>query len=187
VLEAVRRVRAANANAFYALDPVMGDREGGLYVAADLPSFFATEALALSDLVFPNAFELERLTGLEVRDVEDALAAADALRGRGAKLVVATGVEGSGAVAALAVAPEGAWAVETPRLAYRAHGTGDAFAALFLGHFCDRRAVPEALERAVAGVHGLVEATLEADELALIAAQDQAIRPSRSWPVRRLR
>ena len=187
VIEWVRRVKAVNPSALYALDPVMGDRDVGLYVAPDLPPFFAKEALALADLVFPNAFELEHLTGLAVRDLDGALAAADAVRGRGAKLVVTTGVEGTGTVATLAVGAEGAWAVETPRLAYRAYGTGDAFAALFLGHFCDGRAVPEALERAVAGVYGLVEATVGAEELALIAAQDQAVRPSRAWPVRRLR
>ncbi len=187
MVEVVRRVKAANPSALYVCDPVMGDRHVGLYVAPDLPPFLAEAALPLADLVFPNAFELEYLTGLEVRDVESALAAADVLRARGAKLVVATGVESARSVVTLAVTAEGAWAVKTPRLICRAHGTGDAFAALFLGHLCGGEAAPVALERAVAGVYALVEATLDADELALIAAQDQAVRPSRSWRARRLR
>ncbi len=187
VLEAVHRVKAVNPNALYALDPVMGDRDGGLFVTPDLPPFFAEAALPLADLAFPNAFELERLAGLEVRDLRSALDAADVLRGRGVKLVVTTGVEGSGNVATLAVSGEEAWSVETPRLPCRAHGAGDVLAALFLGHFCGGQAVPPALERAVAGVYALLEKTLEAEELTLIAAQDQAVRPSRSWPARRLR
>lgn len=187
VVEVMRRVKAANPNALYVCDPVMGDRNVGLYVAPDLPPFLAEVALPLADVVFPNAFELEHLTGVKVRDVESALAAADALRARGAKLVVATGVEPTGAIATLAVAAEGAWAVRTPRLPCRAKGTGDVFAALFLGHLCGGETAPVALERAVGGVYALIEATLDAEELALIAAQDQAVRPSRSWRADRLR
>ena len=45
----------------------------------------------------------------------------------------------------------------------------------------------EALTQAVGGVYAMIEATGEAAELALIAAQDQAVRPNRAWRARRLR
>ena len=87
----------------------------------------------------------------------------------------------------LAASAEEAWAVKTPRLQYGAFGTGDAFAALFTGHLLNGCSVQEALTLAVGGMYGLIEASQGRGELALIAAQDQAVRPSRSWRARRLR
>lgn len=187
MLDALARVRRANAGALYVCDPVMGDRNHGLYVAADLPRFFAEKALPLADLALPNAFELEHLTGLAVESVEQGVRAADEVRSWGPRLVVVTGIELDRAMATLAVSSDGAWAVKTPRLRYGAFGTGDAFTALFLGRLLNGAPVAEALALAVAGMYALVEASQGGNELALIAAQDQAVRPSRSWRARRLR
>jgi pyridoxine kinase len=187
MLEAVARVKRANPNAFYVCDPVIGDRNHGLYVAADLPRFFAEVALPAADLALPNAFELEHLTGAAITDLDSALRAADRLCALGPKLVVVTGIELGRAMTTLAASAEEAWAVKTPRLQYGAFGTGDAFAALFTGHLLNGCSVQEALTLAVGGMYGLIEASQGRGELALIAAQDQAVRPSRSWRARRLR
>src|SRR5262249_31804466 len=45
VLDAVARVRAANPNAIYACDPVMGDRGVGLFVKPDIPAIFSEQLL----------------------------------------------------------------------------------------------------------------------------------------------
>ena len=187
MLEAVARVKRANPNAFYVCDPVMGDRNHGLYVSIDLPRFFAEVALPKADLATPNAFELEELTGRTVRSLEEGLRAADELRARGPATVVVTGIESERSMGTLAVSPEGAWAVKTPRLRYGAFGTGDAFAALFLGRILNGVPLPDALALAVGGMYALIEASQGEGELALISAQDQAVRPSRSWRARRLR
>jgi pyridoxine kinase len=187
MLEAVARVKRANPKAFYVCDPVMGDRNHGLYVSSDLPRFFADAALPKADIATPNAFEAEELTGRTVRSVEEGLRAADELRQRGPATVVITGIESERAMATLAVSPEGAWAVKTPRLRYGAFGTGDAFAALLLGRLLNGAALPDALALAVAGMYALIEASQGEGELAIISAQDQAVRPSRSWRARRLR
>src|SRR5262249_1876727 len=63
VLDAVRRVRAGNPNALSACDPVMGARGVGLFVKPDVPPIFSEHLLPVADLCFPNAFELEQLTG----------------------------------------------------------------------------------------------------------------------------
>ena len=84
-------------------------------------------------------------------------------------------------LAVVAAGPEGAWAVETPRLPIEATGCGDAVAALFLGWLLKGKAVSEALAVTVAAIWGVVEATVRAGggELALIAAQDELVAPSR--------
>jgi len=69
---------------------------------------------------------------------------------------------------------EGTWLVTTPRLAIAPGGTGDAFSALFLGHYLRAADTGLALERAVSAMFELVERTEAngADELSLVAAQD---------------
>ena len=187
VAEVVRLVKGANPDALFVCDPVIGDRHPGLYVPADLPAAFVATVLPLADIALPNAFELEHLTGTPIHGIETALAAAEALRAVGPRTVVATGVAADDRMSTLAISEEGAWVVDTPRLPCRASGTGDAFAALFLGHFCNEAPIEEALTRAVSGIYALVEATGGGEELAIIAAQDQAVRPSRSWSARRFR
>jgi pyridoxine kinase len=187
VEEAVRGVKHANPEAIFVCDPIMGDRHSGLYVAADIPAAFAEKLLPLADIALPNGFELEHLTGRSVHDVESAVLAADRLRGLGVRTVIATGIGASNAVSTLAVSDDSAWVVETARLACRASGTGDAFAALLLGHLCTGMSIADAFTRSVSGVYSLIEATGEGAELAVIAAQDQAVRPSRLWSARRLR
>jgi len=187
MLEAVARVKRANPKAFYVCDPVMGDRNHGLYVSVELPRFFKEVALPKADMATPNAFELEELTGRPVRSLEEGLRAADELRALGPATVVVTGIEIERSMATVAVSPEGAWAVKTPRLRYGAFGTGDAFAALLLGRILNGVPLPDALALAVGGMYALIEASQGEGELALISAQDQAVQPSRSWRARRLR
>ena len=73
------------------------------------------------------------------------------------------------------------WEVETPRLPIEATGCGDAVAALFLGWLLKGKSVPEALAATIAAIYGVIEATIRSGggELALVAAQDELVSPSR--------
>ena len=189
LLDIVARVKGANPRALFCCDPVMGDVGLGYYVRAGIPEFFRDRALALADVVTPNRFELEWLTGGPVRDLADAARAVAALRLRGPGIVLATSLEtDADRVAAVAAGPDGIWAVETPLLPIEATGCGDAVAALFLGRLLRGAAVPEALAATIAAIYGVIEATLRSGggELALVAAQDELISPSRPVPVQRL-
>jgi pyridoxine kinase len=189
LLDIVARVKAANPRALFCCDPVMGDIGLGCYVRAGIPEFFRDRALALADIVTPNRFELEWLTGAEVTSLAEAGRAAESLQQSGPRIVLATSLDSdSDQVAAVAAGPDGVWAVETPRLPIEATGCGDAVAALFLGWLLKGAAVPEALGATIAAVYGVIEATMRAGggELALIAAQDQLVSPSRPVSVRRL-
>ena len=67
ILHAVARVREANPNAIYCCDPVIGDVEEGVYVREGIEEFLRDHALPQADIATPNRFELERLTGLDLR------------------------------------------------------------------------------------------------------------------------
>ena len=188
IAEAVSKVRAANADALFCLDPVMGEKETGLYVDAGIPEIITDRLLPLADILTPNPFELEYLSGKPVETLDQALIAADSLRERGPEIVICTSYALAGdaldRVATLAVTGAGAWRVETPLFKIPDHlsGTGDAFAAIFLARYLDTGSVPRALSHAVSTIYGLIRSTLEADpdadELHLIAAQEEIVAPS---------
>ena len=74
-----RKVRAANPKAIWCCDPVLGDIDTGIYVKPGIDAFFRDRALPAADLITPNHFELEHLTGRKVATLDEALAAARSL------------------------------------------------------------------------------------------------------------
>ena len=187
-LAAVARTRAANPAALWCCDPVMGDAGTGLYVDPALPDWFRDRAVPRADIVTPNGFELGLLVGRPVATVADALAAARAVRAAGPGIVLCTSLAGTAAtdaeVVALAVTDAGAFVVRVPRLTDAPHGAGDLLTALFLGRFLESRDLAAALSLAVSAVHGVIAASLAAgaDELVLVAAQNEIVAPSRLFP-----
>ncbi len=179
VLDAVGRVRAANPKAIYACDPVMGDRGVGLFVKPDVPAIFSEQLLPAADLCFPNAFELEFLTAGSTDRLEDALAAADALRLRmraGAVVVLTSMLRADrpeGRIEVLAAGADAAWLIDAPYHSGPPHGAGDCFAALFVGHYLKSRSIEDALARSVSAIHAVLAASTGEAELRIIATQDQ--------------
>jgi pyridoxine kinase len=192
VLRAVARTRVARPDALYLCDPVIGDDHSGVFVAAGIPEAIRNRLLPVADIVTPNRFELAHLSGRAVESLDNMLAAAADLRARGPRLVVATGLTLPDQPERLAVLADKAsetWLVTTPRHPVNLGGTGDAFSALFLGHHLSTGDLRLALERAVAAIYALVERTHAsgADELRLVAAQDELLAPEHLFPAMRLR
>jgi pyridoxine kinase len=189
LLDIVARVKEANRRAVFCCDPVMGDHDTGWYVGGGVREFFRAEAIASADIVTPNRFELEWLTGRRIESLAEAGEAALALRERGPGIVLVTSLEPApDRVAIVAAGPEGSWAAETPRLPIAATGCGDAVAALFLARLLLGQPLPEALAATAAAIYAVVEATLAAGggELALVAAQSELAQPSRAVTPQRL-
>ena len=190
--DAVGRVRAANRDALWLCDPVIGDAHTGIYVADGLPEFFRDHAAPAADVLTPNQFELAWLTGREIDDVATALAAADALRERGTGAVFCTSLTASLAadrIGTLATGAAGAWLATTPRLKKVPHGAGDLFAALVLVNLLEDRALPTVLEAAIASVYEMLLKSVagQSDELLLVAAQDSLVGPTAAVEISRLR
>jgi pyridoxine kinase len=189
LLDIVARVKKANRRALFCCDPVMGDVGLGYYVRSGIPEFFRDRALALADVVTPNRFELEWLSGGPVSSLAEAARAAAVLRQYGPGIVLATSLETDvDRVAAIAAGPDGVWAVETPRLPIEATGCGDAVAALFLAWLLKGKPVPDALAATIAAIYGVIEATMRSGggELALVEAQEELVAPSRAVSLQRL-
>ncbi|MCB1972276.1 MAG: pyridoxal kinase PdxY [Geminicoccaceae bacterium] len=190
VLHALDRLRGQVPQALYLCDPVMGDSDCGFFVDAAIPAFFRDEVVPRADIVTPNRFELGVLTGREPEGLEDMVAAAHEVRRMGPKAVVVTSVEVGerpGKLGTLVVAADECRIVWQDRVPVALSGTGDSFAALFLGHFLRSGSLCEALELAVSAMVDLVRITSEAGsgELLLVEAQDFLVRPSGRLAARR--
>ncbi len=188
ILDAARRIRAANPRALWACDPVMGDHGKGLFVREGVPAFMTDLALPAADIVTPNLFELEILTGRKPADLAAVREAAAGLlapdSGQGPSVVLVTSLLGDAEdMVMLAMTGEGAWRVTTPRLPLQPNGAGDAVAALFLGFYLKNGSVPQALGAAASAIFEVLETTLERgeQELQLVAAQDRLESPRRRF------
>jgi pyridoxine kinase len=192
ILGAVGKVRAANPEAVYCCDPVIGNRTRGAFVRPGLSEFFRDRAVPVAQVVTPNHFELDRLARRDTTDMRQVLAAIHALHARGPRAILVTSVVASETPAGHVdvVASDGAaqYLVRTPRLVTAGNGAGDLIAALFLYHYLRSGSVAEALARATSSVFGLLRRALAsgASEIALIADQDELVAPSEMFVPQRI-
>ncbi|MFT4214038.1 MAG: pyridoxal kinase PdxY [Microbacterium sp.] len=193
ILDAVARVKAANPSAVYACDPVMGNAKSGCFVAPAIPILLREKVVPAADIITPNQFELGFLTDTEPTDLASTLAAADAARALGPRVLLVTSVERPDAptetIEMLAVTPDGAWIVQTPRIPMKANGSGDVTAALFTAHYRATGDASDALARTVSSVYDLLELTHQSGqrELQLVEAQQFYAQPRLQFPVTRVR
>ena len=155
------------------------------FVASIVAEFMRERAVRAADLVTPNHFELDHLTGQTTRTLAEVLAAVDDLRARGPPAVLVTSLAThetpADAIDLLACDDAGRFRLRTPKLPIEVHGAGDAIAALFFAHSLRGASVPEAAARATSAIFGVLSRTANAKarEMLLIEAQEELVRPSR--------
>ncbi|MDR2445478.1 MAG: pyridoxal kinase PdxY [Spirochaetaceae bacterium] len=185
-----RRVKTVNPKALYCCDPVMGDVGRGLYVHSDIPGIFSGSLLPLADIVTPNQFELELLSGTEVVSAESVKKAIGILHEKGLPVILVTSYRDGppGTLAMVASDGDRLWRVDTPELYFAdtVSGTGDLCSAIFLSGYLETSSIRAALEKTAASIYGILEATYRTGgrELRIIDAQEELIRPrNRFTPV----
>ncbi|WP_068401689.1 pyridoxal kinase PdxY [Kribbia dieselivorans] len=193
ILDAVARVRAANPNAIYACDPVMGNAASGCFVHPAIPVLLRDRVVPQADLITPNQFELGFLTDTEAGDLASTLKSVDAARAMGPSTVLVTSVlrpdRPEGTIEMLACHDEEAWIVQTPHLPLKANGSGDVTAALFTTHWLQTHDLKAALERTVSSVFGLLQETLDSGrrELQLVQSQEHFAHPQLQFTAEQVR
>ncbi|MEV0791368.1 pyridoxal kinase PdxY [Kribbella sp. NPDC050459] len=192
ILEAVKRVKAANPAAVYSCDPVMGNAKSGCFVAPAIPVLLRDRVVPAADIITPNQFELGFLTGTEPDTLESTLASVELVRATGPRTVLVTSVERpdreDGTIEMLAVDDSGAWLVQTPHIPMKANGSGDVTAALFTAHYRRTGDLAEALARTTSSVFDLLTRTHESGEreLQLVESQDAYAAPQMQFTPRQV-
>lgn len=166
VVEVVEKVRKYNPEARFVCDPVLGD-DGSFYVPEELVEGYNRRLIPIADCVTPNQFETEKLTGVQVKTIDNARTACKALHQMGPRVVFITSVvfddddddDGDGRVGKHEFKNENKsrkitivaskkidsadddkhemWTIRTPEIPGSFTGTGDVTACLILGHMAN--------------------------------------------------
>ncbi len=166
----IARIKALNPNVIYLCDPIIGDEPAGIYIGLEAARAIAGKLVPLADILTPNRFEVEWLAGWSV---PDAAAAVDAARSLPVPAVLVTSAPAAAPemLANILVERAGIAATVCPRQTVHAHGTGDFFAAMFLGHRLNGLCNRVALQAATAAMSLVLNASSGLAELALIETQ----------------
>jgi len=192
ILDAVAAVKRANPAAKYCCDPVIGDVGRGVFVARGIPEFMKSKAVPAADIVTPNHFELDYLAGRACKTLAQVREAVKAVHDLGPGVIMVTSLHTNetpdDAVDLLASDGKSCFRLRTPRLPLTVNGAGDAIAALFFAHYLRSGHAGKALANAASALFGVLAKTAEAGarELALVAAQDELVKPSRMFEAEEL-
>lgn len=167
VVRIAKRVREINPSIVYLCDPVLGDN-GRLYVPKELIPIFRDDLLPLADIITPNQFEIETLTGIKVTEEKDAWKATEICHQKNVKTVIISSSEldSSGTLTILGSSPSAAegskFRIRVKKLSAHFTGTGDLFSALILAwHAAHPEHVHTALEKATATLQAVCKRTVE--------------------------
>ncbi|HEY0911293.1 MAG TPA: pyridoxal kinase PdxY [Bradyrhizobium sp.] len=187
VADFVARAKTRSPALLYCCDPVLGDRDRGLFVHADIPPLVRDLLCPLADIITPNHFEFEWLCGTKAHTTGQMIAQAQGLLARGPSTIVVTSAELSdtpdGQIETLAVERSQSWRVRTPKLAISPSGTGDLFAALFSAARVQGRDTPAALGHAASAIFAVLERTALSgtEEMRIVESAGLLVDPPRRF------
>jgi pyridoxine kinase len=191
VADFVQRAKARNPALTYACDPVLGDRDGGLFVQAEIPPLMRDLLCPLADIITPNHFEFEWLCGANAGTIDDVIAQAQALMTRGPSTIVVTSAEladtPDDAIETIAVertqARSQAWRVATPKLPISPSGTGDLFTSLLVSARVRGSNTPDALSHAASAIFAVLERTAArgTEEMRIVESAALLAHPTRRF------
>jgi len=197
IADAVKKVRSKSPNTIYTCDPVMGDVGRGFYVKPDIPDIFKKELIPLADIVTPNQFELEAITGINTQNLDDAIKAVKILHEMGPSIILVTSYkEKEGELSMIASDKKEIYKITTPELPLGkgVAGTGDMTTAVFLSRYLETKDLKKTLELCTASVFGILDASFKAAdaksgaliELKIIDTQQELVSPSNSFKAEKL-
>jgi pyridoxine kinase len=208
ILKVVKSVRKYG-RVRYVCDPVLGDREsisstdsGKFYVPENLVEVYKRKVLPIADVLTPNQFEVEQLTGIRVTSLSSVKQACTALHDMGLGLVFVTSCVFASDTNNISIVASQRhknkhteqWILEVPIVPGSYTGTGDLCSALLLAHtarFPDN--LPKAMELVSNTMQAVVERTHKASsrsvksrELRLIQSQSDIENPTIRYKCRKI-
>jgi pyridoxine kinase len=209
VLQVLTTLRKDGKNKVrFICDPVLGDG-GKFYVPEELVQVYRERVIPLADVVTPNQFEVEQLTGIKVTSIEEAKKACVALLAMGPSLVFITSLvlndkgetDDSKTIAILSAQrnndkgeDDEFWRIDSPLFEGHFTGTGDLTAALLLGHTANEsNNLKSSMEKVISTMHAVIKRTNESagdtvvsKELKLIASKTDIENPPHTFVAYRI-
>jgi pyridoxine kinase len=185
----VGAVKTARPDAIYLCDPVIGDA-GTLYVEAATATAIRDDLIPLADIVTPNSFEAVWLAGQEYNPDDPSPDIQQIASRLGTPLTVVTSLPAlmRGQIANALIENNTVTLAEHRRVESDAKGTGDLFAAVFLGRLLQGRSARAALQMASATLVDVVNVTARSGtgDLELVKAQQAIVEPHAQVTLRSL-
>jgi len=158
LVEWLERVLARYPQLRLVVDPVIGDRDVGVYVHPDVPRLLRDALVPMAHGIAPNSFEFEQVVGRPVPTYRETVAAARELLRTNLDWVVVTSAAPAetppGRLRVAVVTHEEDHLIEHEQVETPAKGTGDLFAATLVGAllrgYSVKGAAQVAVERTVA-------------------------------------
>jgi pyridoxine kinase len=168
-------LRAYHEQPMVIVDPIMGDAPEGLYVSQAVAAAIKEHLLPLADLVTPNVFELGRLTGRKLTDLNSMIRAARSL---GCPVLVSS-LPCDGQIGVMFIDSEEAWIVKHDRCPKALRGTGDMLTAIFVAAMMKGAHPKAALEHATAACVSVVQQAnrWNSSELPIVSAIEVLRKP----------
>lgn len=143
---------------FLVVDPVMMSKHGHPLMDQDAITTFRKLILPIADLITPNRFELQHLTGRNVESLEDAVEAARCLRELGAKncLLKLGCIHGVQRLLAL-IGDSAVWYTKQHLATRSLHGTGCVLSANITARLALDESLADAIESSVNDTHHAIE------------------------------
>ena len=202
-MDVLGTVRKYNPKARFVCDPVLGD-DGAFYVPENLVEVYKKVVIPKADVVTPNQFEAEQLTGIKVETTEDARRACEALHEMGPSVVFITSAildesakeEDDDKKTITIIASkrnndqkQEMWRIDCPKIPGSFTGTGDVTACLLLGHLDSHPDdLPLVMEKVINTMYVLIQRTHKAKgktvrskELRLIQSKDIIENPPSTY------
>ncbi|XP_039539221.1 pyridoxal (pyridoxine, vitamin B6) kinase a [Pimephales promelas] len=174
VVNIVQELKRANPSLVYVCDPVLGDN-GAMYVPENMLPVYRDKVVPIADIITPNQFEAQLLTGRSISSEKDAVEVMNLLHSMGPDTVVITSSDlpsplGDQYLVALGsqkrVRADGSMVtqqirMDIPRVDAVFVGTGDLFAAMLLAwthhHPNDLKT---ACEKTISVMHHVIKRTI---------------------------
>lgn len=211
VLTVLQTIQKYNENVKFVCDPVLGDH-GKFYVPRELVKVYREMVIPVADVVTPNQFEVEQLTGITINTLDDARKACDKLHSMGPSTVFITSMvfpqdttstnsEGTDQTISILASkrtkegqPDEVWRIDCPMFPGSFTGTGDLTASLLLGHLAkDPDNLPLAMEKVINTMYVVIKRTHESagttarsKELKLIQSKSDIENPPSIFKTRQL-
>jgi pyridoxine kinase len=186
ILKILDELKMTNPTLEYGCDPVLGD-DGKLYVAQETVEIYKNEIIPKADYLFPNQTECEFLTNLKISNEKEAFQAIDLLHSKGVHTVIVKSLTygRSDEIFVLGSTRRAAdqglqrFRMKVKKLNRYFSGTGDLFAALFMGWISKGLSVSDASEKTVNSLQAVVQRTMDENskELLLIKSRSDIENP----------
>ncbi|KAI3632713.1 hypothetical protein MIR68_009255 [Amoeboaphelidium protococcarum] len=181
VASGIEQIKSSgDGNVFYVLDPVMGDN-GKMYVPEEVLPIYRDRLLQLANVITPNQYEAEWLSGQTIMSESDIQRVFDTLHDKGVKKIVISSVEfpqqqdvQSSSSRQLHLFASDSSSGERFKISFSKiegnfTGTGDLFSALILafgaGNGTTQFNLRQSCELALSTVHEILKTTVKMAEL----------------------